>query len=64
MDRLANIHGICPHLNRQRNLTDHVTRMRADHATAQNLAVAVRFGAVVKQQFRHTVVAAIGNRAA
>ena len=43
--------------------------MRADHAAAQNLAVAVAvavavgFGAVVKQQFGHAFIAAIGNGA-
>jgi hypothetical protein len=38
--------------------------MRADQATAQDLAVTVRFGAVVKQQFGDTFVAAVGNGAA
>ena len=45
VDRLADVDGVSTHLNRQRNLTNHVARMRADHATAQNLAVAVRFRA-------------------
>ena len=35
------------HLDRQGNLPDHVTGVGADHATAQDLAVAVGFGCVV-----------------
>ena len=50
MNRLADVDGIRTHLNRQRNLANHVARMRADHATAQDFAVAVGFGAVVQQQ--------------
>jgi hypothetical protein len=38
--------------------------MRSDHTAAQNLAVAVRFRAVIKQQFGDTFIAAIGNGAA
>jgi hypothetical protein len=34
--------------------------VRADHAAAQVLAVAVRFGAVVKQQFGNAFIAAVG----
>ena len=45
VNRLADLHRIRPHLNRQRNLTNHVACMRADHTTAQYLAVAVRLGA-------------------
>ena len=40
---LANVHRVGAHLDGQGNLADHVARMRADHAAAQNLAVAVRF---------------------
>jgi hypothetical protein len=36
----------------------------ADHAAAQNPAVAVRLGGVIKQQFGDAIIAAIGNRAA
>jgi len=36
----------------------------ADDAATQNLAVAVGFGGVVKQQFGDAFVAAIENRAA
>ena len=61
MNRLADIQGISPHLNRQRNLTNHVTRMRADHAATQDLAVAMGFGAVVKQQLGSGFVAAVRN---
>ena len=61
VDGLANIHRIRAHLNRQGNLANHVARMGADHAAAQDFAVAMRFGGVVKQQFGDTFVAAIGN---
>ena len=44
VNRLANIHRIRAHLNRQRDLTDHVARVRAHHAAAQDLAVAVGLG--------------------
>ena len=44
MNRLADVDGIRTHLNGQRDLANHVARVRADHAAAQNLAVAVRFG--------------------
>ena len=40
MNRLADVDGICAHLDRQRNLADHVAGMRADHAAAQDFAVA------------------------
>jgi hypothetical protein len=41
VDDLADVHCVCTHLNGQCNLTDHVARVGADHAAAQNLAVAV-----------------------
>ena len=44
VNRLSDVDRVCSHLNRQRNLTDHVARMRADHAAAQDLAVAVALG--------------------
>ena len=44
MNRLADVDGVGPHLNRQRNLTNHVARMGADHAAAQDFAVAVGLG--------------------
>jgi len=64
VNRLADIHRVCAHFDGQRNLPNHVACVRADHAAAQYLAVAVRFGAVVKQQFGKAFVAAIGNGAA
>lgn len=44
VNRLANIHHVCTPLDRRRNLADHVAGMGADHASAQNLAVAMGFG--------------------
>ncbi len=58
MNGLANVDGVRAYFNRQRNLANHVARMRADHATAQNLAVAVGLGLIIKQQFGETFVAA------
>ena len=63
-NRLADVHCICIHLNPQRALANHVARVRANHATAQDLAVAVGLGGVIKQQLGHTFVAAIGDGAA
>ena len=64
VDGLADIHRVRAHLDRQRDLADHVARMGAHHAAAQDLAVAVRFGAVIKQQFGDAFVATIGDGAA
>jgi ethanolamine ammonia-lyase small subunit len=44
VNRLAYIHRVGTHLNGQRNLANHVARVRADHAAAQDLAVAVGLG--------------------
>ena len=44
VNRLADIQSIRTHLNGQRNLADHVARMGADDAAAQNFAVAVGLG--------------------
>ena len=41
VNRLADVHCIRAHLDRQCDLADHVARMGADHAAAENLAVAV-----------------------
>ena len=60
----ADVYRISAHLDGQHDLADHVACMCADHAAAQDLAVAVRFGAVVKQQLGDTFVATIGNSAA
>jgi len=38
--------------------------MRADHAAAQDFAVAVRFRAVTEQQLGHALVPAVGDGAA
>ena len=62
VNRLTNIYRIRAHLNGQCDLADHVARMGADHAAAQDFAVAVGFRAVIKQQLGDTFVAAIGNR--
>ena len=40
VNRLTNVHRIRAHLDSQCDLADHVARMRADHAAAQDLAVA------------------------
>jgi len=61
VNRLADVHRIRAHLNRQRNLADHVARVRADHAAAQNLAVAMGFRAIVKQQLDDAFIAAVDN---
>ena len=60
----ADVHGVCAHLNRQSDLANHVARMRAHHAAAEDLAVAVCFGGVIKQKFGDAFVAAVGNGAA
>ena len=41
VDGFADVDRVGTHLNRQRNLADHVASMRADHAAAKDLAVAV-----------------------
>ena len=40
VDGLADVDSVGTHLDGQRDLSDHVARMRADHAAAQDLAVA------------------------
>ena len=52
VNRLANVHCISAHLYRQCNLTDHVARMRADDAAAQNFAVAPASMAVTRSCLR------------
>ena len=64
VNRLADVHRTRPHLDGQRNLADHVARMGADHAAAQDLAVAMRLRRIIKQQLGDAFVAAIGNGAA
>ena len=41
VDGLADIDSVCTHLNRQRNLTNHVACMCADNAAAEDTAMAV-----------------------
>ena len=59
----ANVYGISAHLDGKCNLANHVARMCAHNAATQNLAVAMRFVGVVKQQLGETFVAAIGDGA-
>ena len=40
VNRLADVHRVRAHLDSQCDLANHVARMRADDATAQNFAVA------------------------
>ena len=42
VDGLADVHCVGTHLDSQRDLSDHVARVGADHATAQDLAVALQ----------------------
>ena len=42
VNRFTDVHRVSAHLDGQCNLADHVTRVGADHAAAENLAVAVR----------------------
>ena len=64
VDGFANVDGVCAHLNGQSHFTDHVTRMRTHHAAAQDLAVAVSLGRIIKQQLGHAFITAVGNCAA
>ncbi len=44
VDGFADVHCVCAHLDGQSDLANHVARMRAHHAAAQDLAVAVGLG--------------------
>ena len=44
VDGFADVHGVCAHLDGQSDLTNHVARVGAHHAAAENLAVAVGLG--------------------
>ena len=44
VDGFADVHRVRAHLDGQSDLTDHVARMRAHHAAAQDLAMAVGLG--------------------
>ena len=62
LNRLTNVRRVCTHFDRKCDLTNHVARMRADHAAAEDFAVAVGFWAVVKQQLGHAFAAASPSR--
>ena len=64
MNRLPDVHRVRAHLDRQRDLADHVARVRADDAAAEDLAVAVGLGGIIEQQLGEAFVAAVGNGAA
>ena len=59
VDRLADVHRVRAHLNGQRDLAQHITRVGADDAAAQALAVAMGFRAVVEQEFGETLGAPV-----
>jgi len=44
VDGLPDVHGVGTHLDGQRDLADHVARVGADHAAAQDFAVAMGLG--------------------
>jgi hypothetical protein len=60
----ADVHRIRAHFNRQGDFANHVTGVRSHHAAAQDLAVAMGFGRVVKQQLGDALVPAVGDGAA
>ena len=39
VNRFTDVHSVCAHLNRQRDLANHVARVCADNSAGQNLAV-------------------------
>ena len=47
VDGFANVHSVCAHLNRQRDLAHHVARVLAHHATAEDLAGKARADTVL-----------------
>jgi hypothetical protein len=44
VDGFADVYGVCAHFDGQSDLANHVARVRAHHAAAQDLAVAVGLG--------------------
>ena len=44
MNSFADIYGVCTHLNRLGDRANHATCVRANHAAAQDFAVAMGFG--------------------
>ena len=63
VNRLADVHRVCTHLDGQVNFANHVARVGADHAAAEYLAVAVAVGfwGIIKQQLGDAFITAIGN---
>jgi hypothetical protein len=57
VNRLADVDRVSAHFDGQCNLANHVARMGADHAAAEDFAVTVSFWTVVKQQLGDTFVA-------
>jgi hypothetical protein len=49
VDGFADVHGVCAHFDGQRDLANHVARVRAHHAAAENLAVAVGLGRKIRK---------------
>ena len=60
----ADVHRVGAHLYGQRNFAQHVARVGADDAAALDLAVAMSFRAVVKQELGKALGAAVGGGAA
>ena len=58
--RLTDVHNGRVHPDSQRELTNHVARLRVDHATVQNLAVTVRFRGVIKQEIGDIFLTGVG----
>ena len=52
VNRLTDVHRVRAHLDSQRDLANHVARMRADDAAAQYLAVAPASMAVTRSCLR------------
>ncbi len=71
VNRLADVHRVCAHLDGQRDLAQHVARVGTDDAAAQNFAVATAstavsqssFWAVIKQEFGEAFGAPVGRGA-
>ena len=61
VDGFADVHRVCAHFNGQRNFANHVARVGADDAAAQDTAMTMRFFGIIKQEFGETFVSAIGD---
>ncbi len=55
----ANVHGDSTRLDRRRNTVNLGARMRVDHATAEDLALAAGLGRTVKQKLGDALIAAM-----